>query len=158
MNFPFWTFWIPAFATALFRVKTARVKKSTARVKNKVCKSDFNSINFGPRGKFQLSIKFLTNSESNEPNRIPKLKKESQICTVNGLDWHCCLAGSSKTAPKILIVSIAMVADYLFDVKIFDIWAPPFFKHNNSIIATVLQIIYSFDWLSTFLLGKNSIL
>jgi hypothetical protein len=28
----------------------------------------------------------------------------------NGLNWHCCLAGSSKTAPRILIFSIAMGA------------------------------------------------
>ena len=31
----------------------------------------------------------------------------------------------------------AMVADYSFDVKNIDIWAPAFFKHNNSFIATV---------------------
>ena len=37
-----------------------------------------------------------------------------------------------------MIFSIAMVADYLFDVKDIDIWAPTFFKHNNSFIATVL--------------------
>ena len=32
-----------------------------------------------------------------------------------------------------------MFADYSFDVKSIDNWAPPFFKHNNSIIATVLS-------------------
>ena len=32
----------------------------------------------------------------------------------NGLYWQCYLAGSSKTAPKILIFSIAMGADYSF--------------------------------------------
>ena len=61
----------------------------------------------------------------------------SPIFEVNGLDWHCCLADSFKTALRILIFSIAMVADYLFDVKNIDIWAPVFFKHNNSFIATV---------------------
>ena len=55
----------------------------------------------------------------------------------NGLDWQCCLAGSSKTAPRILISSIAMDADYSFDVKNIEIWAPAFFKHNNSFIAAV---------------------
>ena len=30
-----------------------------------------------------------------------------------------------------------MVANYSFDVKNTDIWAPTFFKHNNSFIATV---------------------
>ena len=29
---------------------------------------------------------------------------------VNGLDWQCYLAGSSKTAPRILIFSMAMGA------------------------------------------------
>jgi hypothetical protein len=43
------------------------------------------------------------------------------------LDWHCCLAGKPKTAPGILIFSIAMVADYSFDVRNIDIWAPAFF-------------------------------
>ena len=36
---------------------------------------------------------------------------------VNGLEWQCCLAGSSKTAPRILIFSIAMGADCSFYVK-----------------------------------------
>ena len=39
------------------------------------------------------------------------------IFAGNGLDWHCCLAGSSKTAPKILIFSIAIDADYSYEVK-----------------------------------------
>ena len=30
-----------------------------------------------------------------------------------------------------------MVADYSFDMKNIDVWAPTFFKHNNSFIATV---------------------
>ena len=36
---------------------------------------------------------------------------------VNLLDWQCCLAGSSKRAPTILIFSIAMGAEYLSYVK-----------------------------------------
>ena len=39
--------------------------------------------------------------------------------------------------PRILIFSIAMVADYSFDVKNIDIWVPAFFKHINSFIGTV---------------------
>ena len=35
------------------------------------------------------------------------------IFEVNGLDWQCYLAGSSKTAPRILIFLIAIGADYL---------------------------------------------
>ena len=36
---------------------------------------------------------------------------------VNGLDWQCCLAGGSKTAPRILIFSIAIGADYSYEMK-----------------------------------------
>ena len=38
------------------------------------------------------------------------------IFEVNGLVWQCYLAGSSKTAPRILIFSIAMGAKPLFYV------------------------------------------
>ena len=40
-------------------------------------------------------------------------------------------------APRILIFSIAMGSNYSFKVKNIEIWAPAFFKHNNSFIATV---------------------
>ena len=36
------------------------------------------------------------------------------IFEVNGLDWQCCLAGSSKTAPRIWIFSIATGANYSY--------------------------------------------
>ena len=36
---------------------------------------------------------------------------------VNGLDWQCCLAGNSKTAPRIFIFSIVLGAKYLSYVK-----------------------------------------
>ena len=39
------------------------------------------------------------------------------IFEVNGLEWQCYLAGSSKTAPRILIVSIAICANYSYEVK-----------------------------------------
>ena len=52
---------------------------------------------------------------------------------VNGLDCQCCLAGSSKTAPGILIFSIAMGADYSF-------YAPAFLRHNNSVLARVYRV------------------
>ena len=61
------------------------------------------------------------------------------VFEVNGLDWHCCLAGSSKTTPRISIFSIAIDADYSYEVKNSEIWVPAFFKHNNSFIATVLM-------------------
>ena len=59
------------------------------------------------------------------------------IFEVNGLNWQCYLAGSSKTAPRIFIFSIAMGADYSFEVKNIEIWVPAFFKHNNLFAATV---------------------
>ena len=70
------------------------------------------------------------------------------IFEVNGLDWQCYLAGSSKTAPRILIFSIAIDADYSYQVKNSEIWAPAFFKHNNSFIATV-SIMCPFNLLLT---------
>ena len=57
-----------------------------------------------------------------------------QICRPN---WQCCLAGGSKTTPRIF--SIAMGADYSIEVKIIEIWVPTFFKHNNSSLATVVN-------------------
>ena len=39
------------------------------------------------------------------------------IYEVNGLDWKCYLAGSSKTAPRILVLSIAIGADYTYEMK-----------------------------------------
>ena len=39
------------------------------------------------------------------------------IFDVNGLDWLCYLAGSSKTAPRILIFSIAIGAHYSYEMK-----------------------------------------
>ena len=59
---------------------------------------------------------------------------------VNGLDWQCCLAGSPKTAPRILIFSIAMGADYSFYVKSTATYAPAFLGSNNLVLARVNQI------------------
>ena len=36
---------------------------------------------------------------------------------VNGLDWQCYLAGSSKMASRILIFSIVIGANYSYEVK-----------------------------------------
>ena len=57
----------------------------------------------------------------------------------NGLNWQCCIAGSSKTAPRILIFSIATDANYSFEVKNIEVLVPAFFKHNNSSVATVQE-------------------
>ena len=57
---------------------------------------------------------------------------------VNGLDWQCCLARSSKTAPRILIFSIAMDADNSFYVKFIATEAPTFFGYIVSVLAMVI--------------------
>ena len=54
----------------------------------------------------------------------------------NGLDWQCCLAGSSKTAPRI---SIFLIADYSLYVKSIATYAPAFLRDNNSVLARVLR-------------------
>ena len=56
---------------------------------------------------------------------------------VNGLDWQGYLAGSSKRAPRILIFSIAMGADYLFCVKFIATRGPTFFGYIISALASV---------------------
>ena len=38
------------------------------------------------------------------------------IFAVNRLNWQCCLAGSTKTVPMILIFSMTMGADYSFEL------------------------------------------
>ena len=59
---------------------------------------------------------------------------------VNGLDWQCCLAGSSKTAPRIFIFSIVLGAKYSFYVKSIATYAPTFFVCNNSVLAIVMSV------------------
>ena len=38
-----------------------------------------------------------------------------------------------------LIFSIALDDDYLFEMKNIEIWEPAFFKHNNSFIAIMVR-------------------
>ena len=61
------------------------------------------------------------------------------IFMVNGLDWQCCLAGSSKTAPRIFIFSIVLSAEYLFYVKSIETHARTFLPLNISAIGSVRQ-------------------
>ena len=56
----------------------------------------------------------------------------------NGLDWQCCLADCSKTAPRILIFSIAMGAEYLYCVKFIATEAPTFFGYIILVLTSVL--------------------
>ena len=52
----------------------------------------------------------------------------------NWPNWQCCLAGSSKTAPSILIFSIAI---YSFYVKSIATFALTFFGYIISVLASV---------------------
>ena len=56
---------------------------------------------------------------------------------VNGLHWQCCLAGSSKRAPRILILSIAMGTDNYFYVKSIATYALTLFGYIISVLVTV---------------------
>jgi hypothetical protein len=69
---------------------------------------------------------------------------------VNGLDCQCCLAGSSKTAPRIFIFSIVLGAEYLSYVKSIETHARTFLTLNILSIGTVGR-----NWNSNLIL-KNS--
>ena len=59
------------------------------------------------------------------------------IFLVDRLNWHCCLAGSSKTAPRILIFSMAMGVDYTFELISIKTCAPQLKWHNKSFLGSV---------------------
>ena len=84
----------------------------------------------------QTSMVFTSNEESapmaieknqNPGGRFGATRKTAlpiqpiwPIFAVNGMDWQCCFAGSSKTDPWILIFSIAMGADYSFELNFIE--------------------------------------
>ena len=69
---------------------------------------------------------------------------------------QCCLAGSSQRAPRILIFSIAMGADYPFYVKTIETHARAFFK---VIIFSIGSVSLELEWtLSTCVTYYNSVL
>ena len=54
---------------------------------------------------------------------------------------HCCLAGSSKMDPRILIYSTAMGAKPLFYTKFIATYlSPPKSWHNNSFLGSVSEV------------------
>ena len=61
----------------------------------------------------------------------------NNLYVPRSLGWQCCLAGSSKRAPRILIFSIAMGADYLSYVKFIATRAPTFIGYIISVLASV---------------------
>ena len=56
------------------------------------------------------------------------------------MDWQYCLAGSSKTAPRIFIFSIFLGAEYLSYVKSIATFALTFFVYIISVLASVALI------------------
>ena len=66
---------------------------------------------------------------------------------VNGLDWQCCLAGSSTTASRILIFSIAMGTNCSFYVKSIATCALTFFGYIISVLASVVLHGYFYSLL-----------
>ena len=61
------------------------------------------------------------------------------IFAVNRLNWQCCLAGSSKRAPRILNFSIAMDADYSFELISVETYAPQFIGYNKLFLGSVIK-------------------
>ena len=84
---------------------------------------------------------YQQNSTAN-PAHLPQIWPNFE---VNGLAWQCCLAGSSKTAPKILIFSIAMDTDNKFYVKFIATYAPKFFGYIISVLAMVLKVFQAYS-------------
>ena len=61
----------------------------------------------------------------------------------NGLDWQCCLAGSSKTAPRILIFSITMSANYSLELISIETYVPQFLGPNDFFLGSVQRVLQS---------------
>ena len=71
---------------------------------------------------------------------VLELPAKQPIYLKIGPNWpnrQCCLAGSFKMAPRILIFSIALGADHSFYVKIIKTHARAFLPLNISAIGTV---------------------
>ena len=71
------------------------------------------------------------------------------------LNWHCCSAGSSKTAPTILIFSIIMCADYSFELISTVHWVPQFVMHNKSILGGSFIHMMIFSHNTSFCMKKR---
>jgi hypothetical protein len=67
-------------------------------------------------------------------------KQHCQFSPFGPFSWQCCLAGSSKIAPGILIFSMAMGADYLFELISIEIYVPQFNGHNKLFLGSVHKI------------------
>ena len=61
------------------------------------------------------------------------------IFVVNRLNWQCCLAGSSKPAPRNFIFSPAMGANYSSELISIERYAPQFIGHNKLFLGSVYR-------------------
>ena len=72
------------------------------------------------------------------------------------MDWQCCLADSSKMAPRILIFSIAMDANNSFYVKFIATYAPTYFGCIISVLAMVIRYVTMKENMSCTICKSNS--
>ena len=84
--------------------------------KNWGVRSQWNSAQMNNRHPWQLKRIKILGAVLELPAKQHCQFSPLAIFVVNKLNWLCCLAGSSKTAPRILILSIAMGADYSFEL------------------------------------------
>ena len=83
-------------------------------------------------------------------------------------NWQCCLAGSYKMAPRILIFSIVLGAEYLCQVKSIETHVLALLTINILSIGTVLCLVFLqvqnyfelskpswTDWYKSFQTGPN---
>ena len=66
------------------------------------------------------------------------------------MNWQYCLAGSSKTAPRILIFSIVIGANYSFQLISIETYAPQYNGHDKIFLGSVKnfywQVIDQDQW------------
>ena len=87
------------------------------------------SKSWEPFGSYQL------NSTAN-PAHLPQNRPNFE---VNGLDWQCCLAGSSQRAPRIFIFSIVLGAECLSYLKSIETHARAFSRLISDGISGVTR-------------------
>ena len=92
------------------------------------------SKSWEPFGSYQL------NSTAN-PAHLPQNRPNFE---VNGLDWQCCLAGSSQRAPRIFIFSIVLGAECLSYLKSIETHARAFSRLISDGISGVRGTFSSF--------------
>ena len=61
---------------------------------------------------------------------------------INGLDWQCYLAGSSKKVSRSFTFLIVQGAEYSFYVKTIATYAPTFLGYNNLVLAIVYKEMF----------------